>query len=140
FVPELQAPLYALGFARLFQGDFTSAAHLLIPRLESSLRHILKAHGADPTKRRYDASEEDRSLDAIISNHRAELVDILGAPLMEWSGRAPAPPASDAETGRLSNGASPCPTNQPRPLPRWVSILARIRSTLLASIDAARSC
>jgi hypothetical protein len=27
FVPQLQAPLYALGFARLFQGDFASAAH-----------------------------------------------------------------------------------------------------------------
>jgi hypothetical protein len=76
FVPQLQAPLYALGFARLFQGDFPSAAHLLIPQLEPSLRHILKAHGADPTKRRDDATEEDRSLDAIVSNHRAELVDI----------------------------------------------------------------
>ena len=83
FVPQLQAPLYALGFARLFQGDFPSAAHLLIPQLEPSLRHILKARGADPTKRRDDATEEDRSLDAIMSNHRAELVDILGAPLLE---------------------------------------------------------
>jgi hypothetical protein len=83
FVPQLQAPLYALGFARFFQGDFASAAHLLIPQLEPSLRHILKAHGADPTKRRDDATEEDRSLNAIISNHRAELKDILGAPLLE---------------------------------------------------------
>jgi len=83
FVPRLQAPLYALGFARFFQGDFASAAHLLIPQLEPSLRYILKARGADPTKRRDDATEEDRSLDAIIGNHRAELVDILGAPLLD---------------------------------------------------------
>jgi hypothetical protein len=83
FVPQLQAPLYALGFARFFQGDLASAAHLLIPQLEPSFRHILKAHGADPTKRRDDATEEDRSLDAIIGNHRAELNDILGAPLLE---------------------------------------------------------
>jgi len=82
-VPQLQAPLYALGFARFFQGDFASAAYLLIPQLEPSLRHILKAHGADPTKRRDDATEEDRSLDAIIANHRSELVDILGTPLLE---------------------------------------------------------
>jgi hypothetical protein len=60
FVPQLQAPLYALGFARFFQGDLASAAHLVIPQLEPSLRHILKAHGADPTKRRDDATEEDR--------------------------------------------------------------------------------
>jgi catechol 2,3-dioxygenase-like lactoylglutathione lyase family enzyme len=32
--------------------------------------------------------------------------------LMEWSGRAPASPASDAGIGRVSNGAPPCPTNQ----------------------------
>ena len=83
FVPQLQAPLFALGFARFFQGDLASAAYLLIPQLEPSLRHILKAHGADPTKRRDDATEEDRSLDAIIGNHRAELTDILGAPLLE---------------------------------------------------------
>jgi hypothetical protein len=83
FVPQLQAPIYALGFARFFQGDFASAAHLLIPQLETSLRHILKAHGADPTKRRDDATEEDRSLDAIITHHRAELIGMLGAPLLE---------------------------------------------------------
>jgi hypothetical protein len=83
FVPQLQAPLYALGFARFFQGDPASAAYLLIPQLEPSLRHILKAHGGDPTKRRDDATEEDRSLDAIITNHRAELTNILGAPLLE---------------------------------------------------------
>jgi hypothetical protein len=78
FVPQPQAPLYALGFARFCQGDLASAAHLLIPQLEPSLRHILKVHGADPTKRRDDATEEDRSLDAIIGNHRVELNDILG--------------------------------------------------------------
>ena len=44
---------------------------------------MLKAHGADPTRRRDDATEEDRSLDAIIGNHRAELMDILGAPSLE---------------------------------------------------------
>jgi hypothetical protein len=109
FVPHLQAPLYALGFARFFQGDFPSAAHLLIPQLEPSLRHILKAHGADPTKRRDDATEEDRSLDAIIRNHRAELVDILGAPLLEELDRVfnikPGPALRhDVAHGQLSAG------------------------------------
>ena len=109
FVPQLQAPLYALGFARFFQGDFASAAHLLIPQLEPSLRHILKAHGADPTKRRDNATEEDRSLDAIIGNHRAELVDILGAPLLEELDRVfniqPGPALRhDVAHGQLSAG------------------------------------
>jgi len=109
FVPRLQAPLYALGFARFFQGDFLSAAHLLIPQLEASLRQILKAHGADPTKRRDDATEEDRSLDAIIGNHRVELVDILGAPLLEELDRVfniqPGPALrNDVAHGQLSAG------------------------------------
>jgi hypothetical protein len=41
---------------------------------------------------------------------------------MEWSGRAPAPPASDAGMGRVSSEAPPCPRNQIRPLPPWGSI------------------
>jgi hypothetical protein len=83
FVPQLQAPLYTLGFARFFQGDFASAAYILFPQLEPSLRHILRAHGADPTKRREDATEENRSLDAIILNHRNELLAMMGEPLLE---------------------------------------------------------
>lgn len=83
FVPPLQAPLVALGFARFFQGDFASAAYLLFPQLEASLRHLLRAHGADPTKRRDDTTEEDRSLDAIINNHRSELIAIFGEPLLD---------------------------------------------------------
>lgn len=109
FVPQLQAPLYALGFTRFFQGDFASAGYLLIPQLEPSLRHILKAHGADPTKRREDATEEDRSLDAIISNHRAELVEMLGEPLLEEINRIfnvqPGPTLRhDAAHGQMSAG------------------------------------
>lgn len=83
FIPEIKAPIYAAGFAKFFQGDFMSAAHLLIPQLEPSLRHILKARGGDPTKRRDDATEEDRSIDGIISNHRENLEAILGQPLVD---------------------------------------------------------
>jgi hypothetical protein len=83
FVPQLQAPLYALGFARFFQGDFPSAAYILFPQLEASLRHVLRARGVDPTKRRENSTEEDRSIDAIIANHRPELLAIFGEPLLE---------------------------------------------------------
>jgi hypothetical protein len=83
FVPPLQAPLFALGFTRFFQGDFASTAYILFPQLEASLRHLLKARGTDPTKRRDDATEEDRSLDALMRNHRTELVSIFGEPLLD---------------------------------------------------------
>lgn len=83
FVPRTQAPIYALGFARLFQGDGLSATHLIVPQLEPSLRHILKMWGDDPSKRRDDSTEEDLSLDAIITHHRETLEKILGAPLVD---------------------------------------------------------
>ena len=109
FVPQLQAPLYALGFARFFQGDFLSAAYLLIPQLEGSLRHLLRARGADPTKRRDDATEEDRSIDSIFTNHRAELLAIFGEPLLEELNRIfnvqPGPTLRhDVAHGQLSAG------------------------------------
>lgn len=109
FVPRTQAPIYALGFARFFQGDLVSAAHLLIPQLEPSLRHILKAWGADPTKRRDDATEEDRSLDAIMINHREVLVGIMGAPLVDEINRLfnikPGPALRhDVAHGQMSTG------------------------------------
>jgi hypothetical protein len=58
--------------------------------------------------------------------------------LWNGPGRTPAAPASDAEIRLVSNGP-PCPTNRSRPLRRRASILARIRSTSSASIDAALS-
>lgn len=109
FVSRLQAPLYALGFARFFQGDFASAAYLLIPQLEASLRHILKGRGADPTRRRDDATEEDRSLDAIIANHRSDLLEMMGEPLLDELNRIfnlqPGPTLRhDVAHGQLSEG------------------------------------
>lgn len=83
FVPKTQASLYAIGFTHFFQGNFPSAAHVLIPQLEPSLRYLLKTHGVDPTKRRDDATEEDRSLDSIIINHRTALEGILGVDLLD---------------------------------------------------------
>lgn len=109
FVPQDQATLYALGFARFFQGDFASAAYLLFPRLEPSLRHILRANGADPIRRRDDGTEEDQSLDAMIANHRAALLQILGAPLLDELDRVfnsqPGPTLRhDVAHGQLTDG------------------------------------
>jgi hypothetical protein len=45
--------------------------------------------------------------------------------LMEWSGRAPVPPALNAVTGLQIGGAPPCPTSPLRSSPRWASTSAR---------------
>jgi hypothetical protein len=78
FVPEDGRAVFALGFTRLFQGDFISATHLLIPQLEPCLRHILKINEVDASKRGDDNTEQDLSLKNIYVRHRAELEKILG--------------------------------------------------------------
>src|SRR5712672_16372 len=53
-------------------------------------------------------------------------------------GRAPAPPASDAGMGRVSNGAPSCPTNRARPLRNFTPLCASSPSGLTAVCSAAR--
>jgi hypothetical protein len=81
FVPKSQRELMALGFTRLFQGDFISATHLLIPQIEPCLRHLLKINGADPSKRSDDSTEQDLSLKNIYVRFRGHLEKILGVDL-----------------------------------------------------------
>lgn len=83
FVPEAQVEIMALGFVRLFQGDFVSAVYLLIPQLEPCLRHILKLHGADPSKRTDESTEQDLSLKNIYVRFRPVLEQIL-SPGLAW--------------------------------------------------------
>lgn len=82
FVPESQAPLIALGFARFFQGDLMSAVHLLIPQLEPCLRHILKMNGRDPVRQFDDGTEEDFDINAMFSRMRADLNAVFGENLV----------------------------------------------------------
>jgi len=77
FVPQSHESLMALGFARLVQGDYMSAAHLLIPQMEPCLRHVLTIAGEDPTKRFPDATEEDRSIGGLFTHMRPALECIL---------------------------------------------------------------
>jgi hypothetical protein len=78
FVPRSHAESFALGFARLFQGDLLSAGHLLIPQLEHCLRHVLVSSGTDPSKMLNDLTQEDRSLSALLELHREDMDRIFG--------------------------------------------------------------
>ncbi|MDI3451033.1 hypothetical protein QLG09_19500 [Enterobacter sp. V89_11] len=78
FVPFGHEHLFSLGFARLWQGDFSSAAYILIPQLENTLRHILFCSGRDSFKFTADGLQEDRSLSGLLENKRVDLVEILG--------------------------------------------------------------
>lgn len=51
FIPKGREPLYARGLMAGLQEDPVTSAHLLIPQLENSLRHILKQNGFITSKR-----------------------------------------------------------------------------------------
>jgi hypothetical protein len=65
-------------FLRPDNADFVSAIYILTPLLESSLRHVLKAHGHDVTIFD-DASQtqQDRTISSLFEQMRAELDGIF---------------------------------------------------------------
>ncbi len=82
FVREDQAGLMSLGFARLLQGDYRSAVHLLIPQLEPSLRYVLRLAGHDPAIEFDDMTEEDVGLPALLGRLRPQLEECIPAEVM----------------------------------------------------------
>lgn len=82
FVPPDHAALFALGFARFFQGDLMSATHLLLPQLEPSLRHVLRNAGEEPSMMQADLTQEDRSLSSMLEHDGAALEAVFGSALL----------------------------------------------------------
>lgn len=82
FVREDQAGLMSLGFARLLQGDYRSAVHLLMPQLEPSLRYVLRLAGHDPAIEFDDMTEEDVGLTALLGRLRPQLEECIPADVM----------------------------------------------------------
>ncbi len=82
FVPQGHAEVFALGFARLLQGDYCSAAFLLIPQLENSIRYVMTNAGKESSKIKPDLLEEDRSLSGLLQNMRPEMDEVFGADLV----------------------------------------------------------
>jgi hypothetical protein len=82
FVPATHRHTFGLGFARFMQGDFLSAAHLLIPQLEHSVRYVLHSSSVDSSKIMPDMLQEDRPLSALIEQFRPEMESIFSAPIV----------------------------------------------------------
>jgi hypothetical protein len=78
FVPSYLVATFSRGFTRFFQGDLISAAYILIPLLEKSLRHILKSNGHDVTI--FDdatQTQEDRGISSLFEQMGTELESVL---------------------------------------------------------------
>jgi hypothetical protein len=82
FIPAGHHHIFSLGFARLWQGDYATAGHLLLPQIENSLRHILQLSGRDAAKMEEDGIEGDRPLNILLGYFRADLEAILGVDLV----------------------------------------------------------
>lgn len=78
FVPEGYEAIFSLGFVRFFQGDMISAANILIPMLENSLRHVLKISGRDTSKIESDMTQEDSALSRLLDKEAERLEAIFG--------------------------------------------------------------
>lgn len=78
FVPPGHESIFALGFAKLIQGDMISATHILVPQLENSLRYVLNNRGASTAKLNVDLTQEDQSLSQMYSNRKRELEQAFG--------------------------------------------------------------
>jgi len=78
FIPPGHEAIFALGFARMIQGDMVSAVHMLIPQLENSLRYVLTNRGLRTAKLNVDLTQEDQSLSQMYSNRKEELEKAFG--------------------------------------------------------------
>ena len=73
---------FSLGFARMFQGDFISAANILIPQLENAIRYVLKNANAHSAKMMSDLTQDDRSLSSLLDHMREEMEGVFGLDLV----------------------------------------------------------
>jgi hypothetical protein len=78
FVPPNREYLYAKGLYAGLTGDLVVAAHLLVPQIEHSLRHILVLKGISVSGIDQYGIQEEYPLGVILHKYRAELEHILG--------------------------------------------------------------
>jgi hypothetical protein len=76
FIPPGRLPLFVKGFSRFFAGDMFGAAAILIPQIESSLRHVLESIGEIATHLNHSLIQDERTLNEIL-DHEA-LNTVLG--------------------------------------------------------------
>ncbi len=75
FIPENRQYFYARGLLAGLQADLIIAAHLLIPQLENSLRHILKQKGFIASNLTSDSIQDNYTLNKVLDS--PDLKEIL---------------------------------------------------------------
>lgn len=76
FIPESRSLVYAKGILCGLEGDFDTAAHLLIPQIENSLRHLMSAAGHLSSRLDDDLIQDEYLLHHLL--YRSEMHDVVG--------------------------------------------------------------
>ena len=82
FVPTGFEHIFSIAFARFWQGDQITAAHLLIPQIEGILRHVLDMRGIAIATLHDDGNQEDRGIGVLLTQFREPLMEIFGADIL----------------------------------------------------------
>lgn len=77
FIKDEHANIFALGFYRLFQGDYMGASYLLIPQMEGILRHAYEVSGKDSTRYLDKGIEESTSISILLDKCREDIDSIF---------------------------------------------------------------
>ncbi|MBM7404972.1 MULTISPECIES: DUF4209 domain-containing protein [Sphingomonas] len=102
---------FSLGFARMFEGDFISAANILIPQLENAIRYVLKNANVHSAKMMSDLTQDDRSLSGLLVHMRKEMEGVFGVDLVHeidllFNYRPGPALRHEAAHGKLTDGLS----------------------------------
>jgi len=83
FVPPNHEYMFASGAAYFIGGNEIEAAHLILPQLENSLRHILSLAGVETNRMNQDGTQEEAMLSRILEDFRAPLLRLVPASLVQ---------------------------------------------------------
>ncbi|KUM23533.1 hypothetical protein AU467_09300 [Mesorhizobium loti] len=83
FVPPHHEYTFAIGAAKFIGGDELEAAHLVLPQLENSLRHILSLSGVETNRINQDGTQEEAMLSRLLGDFREPLLQIMPAALIQ---------------------------------------------------------
>ncbi len=70
FIPPERVNVYARGLFHGFHGDFLSAAHILIPQIENSIRYLLNNHGRQTSKQITGGIQKEDSLNQTLEDKK----------------------------------------------------------------------
>ena len=83
FVPPSHEYTFASGAAHFIGGNEIEAAHLILPKLENSLRHILSLAGVDTNRMNQDGTQEEAMLSRILEDFREPLLRLVPAAFVQ---------------------------------------------------------